>query len=57
MAHCLDLQTIAEGVEDSQTLERLRAFGCESAQGFHWSPALPGDAFVEFVRDRQAVAG
>ena len=57
MAHCLDLQTIAEGVEDSQTLERLHAFGCESAQGFHWSPALPGDAFVEFVRDRQAVAG
>ena len=57
MAHCLDLQTVAEGVEDSQTLERLHAFGCESAQGFHWSPALPGDAFVEFVRERQAVAG
>lgn len=57
MAHCLDLQTVAEGVEDSQTLERLHAFGCESAQGFHWSPALPGDAFVAYVRERQAVAG
>ena len=57
MAHCLDLQTVAEGVEDSQTLERLHAYGCESAQGFHWSPALPRDAFVAYVRERQAVAG
>ena len=50
MAHCLDLQTVAEGVEDPETLERLHAFGCESAQGFHWSPALPNPAFMAFVR-------
>jgi diguanylate cyclase (GGDEF)-like protein len=53
MAHCLDLQTVAEGVEDSQTLERLHAFGCEYAQGYHWSPALPGEAFVDYVRAHQ----
>ena len=50
MAHCLELQTIAEGVEDPQTLERLHAFGCEFAQGYHWSPALPVAAFVDYVR-------
>lgn len=53
MAHCLDLQTVAEGVEDSETLGRLHAFGCEFGQGFHWSSALPKAAFVDFVRARQ----
>ncbi|MFN3703485.1 putative bifunctional diguanylate cyclase/phosphodiesterase [Thermomonas sp.] len=54
MAHCLDLQTVAEGVEDPETLERLHAFGCESAQGFHWSPALPNPAFMAFVRSARS---
>ena len=57
MAHCLDLQTVAEGVEDAETLERLHAFGCEIGQGFHWSPALPVEAFVAFVRERQVEVG
>ncbi len=54
MAHCLDLQTVAEGVEDPQTLERLHAFGCEFAQGYHWSPALPAEAFETYVRTHQS---
>ena len=57
MAHCLDLQTVAEGVEDAETLERLHAFGCEIGQGFHWAPALPAEAFVAFVRERQVEVG
>ena len=57
MAHCLDLQTVAEGVEDVETLDRLHAFGCEIGQGFHWSPALPAEAFVAFVRERQVEVG
>ena len=54
MAHCLDLQVVAEGVEDAATLARLSGFGCEFGQGFHWSPALPMDAFVAFVRAHPA---
>jgi EAL domain-containing protein (putative c-di-GMP-specific phosphodiesterase class I) len=54
MAHCLDLQVVAEGVEDAATLARLSGFGCEFGQGFHWSPALPMDAFVAFVREHSA---
>ena len=56
MAHCLDLQTVAEGVEDAETLERLHAFGCEFGQGFHWSPALPDAEFVAFVRASRSAA-
>ncbi len=54
MAHCLDLQVVAEGVEDAATRARLTGFGCEFGQGFHWSPALPMDAFVAFVRAHPA---
>lgn len=54
MAHCLGLQVVAEGVEDAATLHRLQGFGCEFGQGFHWSPALPDDAFRAFVRNHSA---
>jgi diguanylate cyclase (GGDEF)-like protein/PAS domain S-box-containing protein len=40
LAHSLDLQVIAEGVESSAQLEKLRALGCESAQGFLMSKPL-----------------
>ena len=50
MAHCLGLHTLAEGVEDAATLQRLQAFGCEFGQGFHWSPAIPAQDFTALVR-------
>ncbi len=53
MARCLGLRTVAEGVENEVAMERLRSFGCEFGQGFHWAPALPLNEFIEFVRTRQ----
>jgi len=50
MAHCLKLQVVAEGIEDAATLKRLTALGCEFGQGFHWSPALPADEFLQYCR-------
>jgi diguanylate cyclase len=47
MATRLGLTTIAEGVEDAPTLALLRALGCDEGQGFHWSAALPPDAFAD----------
>jgi PAS domain S-box-containing protein len=35
IAHGLGQQTIAEGVEDSETLDLLREYGVDHAQGFH----------------------
>ena len=34
MAHALDLRVVAEGVETTDQLARLRALGCEEAQGY-----------------------
>jgi diguanylate cyclase (GGDEF)-like protein len=53
MAHILNLELVAEGVEDQPTLNRLIELGCEFGQGFHWSPALPADELFDFVRNHQ----
>jgi diguanylate cyclase len=40
LAHSLGLPVIAEGIEDDQTLERLRELGCDQGQGALISPAV-----------------
>ncbi len=52
LAHNLGLRTVAEGIEDAFTFERLRALGCELAQGFHMSRPLPAAGLVSWW-DRQ----
>jgi diguanylate cyclase (GGDEF)-like protein/PAS domain S-box-containing protein len=41
LAHNLGRRVIAEGVETAEQLVRLRALGCEHAQGFYFSRPLP----------------
>jgi PAS domain S-box-containing protein len=41
LAHDFDIQTIAEGVEDAQTLDLLHDLGVNYAQGFHISHPIP----------------
>jgi diguanylate cyclase (GGDEF)-like protein/PAS domain S-box-containing protein len=41
LAHNLDVSVVAEGVEDVATVERLVAYGCDTAQGFYFSKPLP----------------
>ena len=49
LAHALGMQTIAEGIEHEDTYQRLGQLGCDSAQGFFIAPALPPQAFIEWV--------
>ena len=37
----LGLDTVAEGIETVEQRDLLRELGCEHAQGFWWSPAVP----------------
>ena len=48
LAHNLGLRTVAEGIEDAFTFERLRALGCELAQGFHMSEPLPAAGLLNW---------
>jgi PAS domain S-box-containing protein len=41
MAHEFGLETIAEGVEDADTLELLRELGADQAQGYHLGRPAP----------------
>ncbi|MEZ5946010.1 MAG: bifunctional diguanylate cyclase/phosphodiesterase [Hyphomonas sp.] len=50
MAETLGLKTVAEGVETERQAEFLSRRGCTMAQGFLYSPGLPFDAFMDFLR-------
>jgi EAL domain-containing protein (putative c-di-GMP-specific phosphodiesterase class I) len=43
------MDTIAEGVETFEQVVALRDLGIRSAQGYVFSPPLPGSAFLELV--------
>ncbi|MCW2969585.1 MAG: hypothetical protein JWO23_712 [Solirubrobacterales bacterium] len=47
LARAFDLKTVAEGVEDEDTLQMLRALGIEFAQGYHIArPSLVADGLM-----------
>jgi len=49
MAHTLELNVVAEGVETEEQLELLQEFGCNELQGFILSRALPTEHVYEFL--------
>jgi diguanylate cyclase (GGDEF)-like protein len=49
LGHDLGLKIIAEGVEDSATMERLAVLGCDLAQGYHVSRPMPADTFSDWL--------
>jgi len=49
MAHYLDAQVIAEGVETREQLDFLVAQGCDYIQGFYFSRPLPQDEFEKLL--------
>ena len=44
LAYTFGLTTVAEGIEDEATADRLRTYGCDLAQGHYFSAALPAKA-------------
>jgi EAL domain-containing protein (putative c-di-GMP-specific phosphodiesterase class I) len=48
MAHALGLRTVAEGVANEAQRQFLARSGCDMAQGYLWSPALPADEFARW---------
>jgi EAL domain-containing protein (putative c-di-GMP-specific phosphodiesterase class I) len=49
LAHNLGVTVVAEAVEDEATMNRLISYGCDVAQGFHFSPPVPGAELVPWL--------
>ena len=60
LAHNLNLEVVAEGVETPEQLALLRLFGCDQAQGYLISKPLPLAELVEYLtfgQSQQALLG
>ena len=56
LAHALGLTVVAEGVESQAALALLTVMGCDFAQGFLISPALPIDQLMLFMQSHEQQA-
>lgn len=57
LGHNLGLKVTAEGVEDVASIEILKAYGCETAQGYFVSKPLPAEEFARFFTSSRWARG
>jgi len=51
LASALGLRVVAEGVETQEAWDRLAVYGCDAAQGWYLSKALPSEQVTAWLRD------
>jgi diguanylate cyclase (GGDEF)-like protein/PAS domain S-box-containing protein len=56
LAHSLNMEVVAEGVETAEQAAMLRSLECDSAQGYLYSPPRPIDEVLAFTRSLDARA-
>lgn len=52
MASSLGLRTVAEGIEDEATLNKLIDMGCDIGQGYYWSKPVPADELTVLLENQ-----
>ena len=57
LGHSMGIRIVAEGIEDAVTLEKLRALGCDFAQGYFLSKPLPETELLSWAQTWQAERG
>jgi EAL domain-containing protein (putative c-di-GMP-specific phosphodiesterase class I)/DNA-binding response OmpR family regulator/GGDEF domain-containing protein len=55
MAKALRIRSVAEGIEDAESLEMVSWLGCDEIQGFYISPPLKARDFAEWLDSGGAV--
>jgi len=50
MTHSMGRRVVAEGVESATQYQLLHNIGCNVAQGYHMTPALPGTDCIKWIR-------
>jgi diguanylate cyclase len=56
LAHSLDMDVVAEGVETASQLDKLQSMMCDEIQGFLVGRPLTADAFGQLMSDRAAAS-
>lgn len=51
LGHKLNMQVVAEGVENKESLALLASYGCEYAQGYYISRPIDADTFVKWYKN------
>ena len=51
LAHNFDLQVVAEGIEDQETLIMLKNMGCNTAQGYFIAKPMPHEEFKDWLEN------
>jgi EAL domain-containing protein (putative c-di-GMP-specific phosphodiesterase class I) len=51
MSESLGIRTVAEGIEDAEQAERMRALGCTFGQGYFFARPLPADQVADQAAD------
>jgi predicted signal transduction protein with EAL and GGDEF domain len=51
----LGLRVVAEGVENSLTLQQLSLLGCRAVQGYHISRPVPPDDLIGWLEQQAAM--
>jgi len=54
LAHTLEMEVIAEGVETIDQLTLMKDLHCDAFQGFHYARAMPFDDYIAFSRTEDA---
>lgn len=50
LAHALNLQVVAEGIETKEQKDLLKALGCDKAQGYYFAKPMPKDALATWLK-------
>jgi EAL domain-containing protein (putative c-di-GMP-specific phosphodiesterase class I) len=54
LAHSLRMRVIAEGIETEEQCQFLERERCDEGQGYLFSPPVPADEFLEFVKSTRS---
>jgi diguanylate cyclase (GGDEF)-like protein/PAS domain S-box-containing protein len=52
-AHAFDLRVVAEGIEDEQTMQRLRELNCDDGQGYLIARPMPAQQITGWLEQRR----
>ncbi|WP_205324928.1 bifunctional diguanylate cyclase/phosphodiesterase [Glycomyces sp. YM15] len=53
LGRALDVEVVAEGVEDEKVRKQLEGWGCHAGQGWHFARPMDADAFERWMSDHQ----